>query len=231
MTEIQLYLGDCLDILPTLGAGSVDAVITDPPFDAKTHNGAVHYNAANQVRANDVGVDDFSPVRDIERLTNHFLRVSNGWCLVNCSLEMLGDFKRASGDMWVRAGIWDRVVNAPQISGDRPAQGGEGIAIMHRSGKKHWNGGGKAGIWRHPVERGKKQVPTQKPVALLLELIGLFTNPGATILDPFMGSGTTGVACVKTGRNFIGIEIDPDYYAIAEKRIAEAQMQPRLEGI
>ena len=50
-----------------------------------------------------------------------------------------------------------------------------------------------------------------------------------TIFDPFMGSGTTGVACVQTGRNFIGIEIDPDYFAIAERRIKEAQMQPRLE--
>ena len=52
---------------------------------------------------------------------------------------------------------------------------------------------------------------------------------GGTVLDPFMGSGTTGVACVQTGRNFIGIEIDPNYYAIAEKRIKEAQMQLRLE--
>ena len=56
-----------------------------------------------------------------------------------------------------------------------------------------------------------------------------YTNEGDTILDPFMGSGTTGVACVQTGRNFIGIEIDPDYFAIAERRIKEAQLQPRLE--
>ena len=55
-----------------------------------------------------------------------------------------------------------------------------------------------------------------------------FLPEGCTVLDPFMGSGTTGVACVQTGRNFIGIEIDPTYYAIAEKRIAEAQMQPSL---
>jgi len=57
------------------------------------------------------------------------------------------------------------------------------------------------------------------------------TEPGQIILDPFMGSGTTGVACVQTGRNFIGIEIDADYFAIAERRIAEAQMQPPLEGL
>ena len=70
--------------------------------------------------------------------------------------------------------------------------------------------------------------PTQKPVALLEYLIRTYTNEGDTVLDFTMGSGTTGVACVKTGRNFIGIEIDEGYFAIAEKRIEEAQAQPRL---
>ena len=70
--------------------------------------------------------------------------------------------------------------------------------------------------------------PTQKPVALYEYLIKTYTNEGDTVLDITMGSGTTGVACVQTGRNFIGIEIDPAYYAIAEKRIAEAQLQMRL---
>ena len=78
---------------------------------------------------------------------------------------------------------------------------------------------------------GPSEHPCPKPLGIWTKLIGNVTLPGMTVLDPFMGSGTTGVACVKTGRNFIGIEIDPDYYAIAEKRIAEAQMQPRLEGI
>lgn len=71
------------------------------------------------------------------------------------------------------------------------------------------------------VERGTVH-PTQKPVALMEYLIRTYTNPGQTVLDNTMGSGTTGVACVKTGRNFIGIERDPDYFAIAEKRIREA---------
>jgi site-specific DNA-methyltransferase (adenine-specific) len=72
--------------------------------------------------------------------------------------------------------------------------------------------------------------PTQKPVALMAYLIRTYTNPGETVLDICMGSGTTGVACVKTGRNFIGMERDPAYFAIAEKRIAEARLQlPLLE--
>jgi DNA modification methylase len=69
---------------------------------------------------------------------------------------------------------------------------------------------------------------SQKPSRLIRKLLLEFTNEGDTILDPFMGSGTTGVACVQTGRNFIGIEIAPDYFEIAERRIKEAQMQPRL---
>lgn len=74
----------------------------------------------------------------------------------------------------------------------------------------------------------QQSTPTQKPVDLCAYLINTYSNPGDTIFDPFMGSGTTGVACVQTGRNFIGIEIDPTYYAIAEKRIKDAQMQLRL---
>lgn len=65
--------------------------------------------------------------------------------------------------------------------------------------------------------------PTQKPVSLLEYLIKTYTNKGETVLDNCMGSGSTGVACVNTGRNFIGIELDPDYFAIAQKRIQEAE--------
>jgi len=74
--------------------------------------------------------------------------------------------------------------------------------------------------------------PTQKPVTLMEWCMEMAKVPkGATVLDPFMGSGTTGVACVKTGRNFIGIEIDETYFKIAQKRIEDAQRQPRLEGV
>ena len=75
-------------------------------------------------------------------------------------------------------------------------------------------------------QSGKHQ-PTQKPVALMEYLIRTYTNKGDTVLDFTMGSGTTGVACVNLDRDFIGIELDPDYFAIAEKRIAEAEMMPK----
>ena len=70
--------------------------------------------------------------------------------------------------------------------------------------------------------------PTEKPVDLYAYLISTYSNPGETILDPFCGSGTTGVACVRTGRNFVGIEINPDYCEIARKRIAREMETPGL---
>ena len=77
-------------------------------------------------------------------------------------------------------------------------------------------------------KRNGAQHPTQKPVALYEYLIKTYTSEGDTVLDFTMGSGTTGVACVQTGRNFIGSESEPKYYEIAEKRIAEAQLQIRM---
>jgi DNA modification methylase len=84
-----------------------------------------------------------------------------------------------------------------------------------------WNGM----IKQKPEERFH---PTQKPLALMLWILENYTKEGDTILDPFMGSGTTMVACVNTGRNGIGIERDETYFHIAERRIAEAQLQMRL---
>lgn len=89
---------------------------------------------------------------------------------------------------------------------------------------------------RYPVDiiRFKKQTgkhPTQKPVPLLEYLVKTYTNPGDVVLDPTMGSGSTGVACANTGRRFIGMELDAGYFAIAQQRIAEAQEQIRLDVV
>jgi modification methylase len=78
-------------------------------------------------------------------------------------------------------------------------------------------------------KNGIKLHNTQKPIKLITEIVKSSTNPGDTIFDPFMGSGTTGVACVQTGRKFIGIEIDTGYFEIAVKRIKEAQLQMRMD--
>ena len=81
------------------------------------------------------------------------------------------------------------------------------------------------------LPEGQYDHPTQKPEIILRRFVEDSTRPGATVLDPFMGSGTTGVACVQTGRNFIGIEIDPGYAEIARARIEKAQEQARQEAL
>jgi len=90
------------------------------------------------------------------------------------------------------------------------------------------NMSGPAKMFRHSVTSYEKEHPTQKPVALMKWCISYLPENSETILDPFMGSGTTGVAAVQMGRKFIGIELDPDYFKIACKRIEDAQRQGDL---
>jgi DNA modification methylase len=107
--------------------------------------------------------------------------------------------------------------------------GYESIVACHAPGKSTWNGGGQHGVFI--VNKGGDERaghPTQKPFALMEKLIRLFTDPGDLILDPFMGSGTTGVAAIRLGRRFLGWEKDPKYFAIAEKRISRAREQLEL---
>ncbi|MCP5018109.1 MAG: site-specific DNA-methyltransferase, partial [Ketobacter sp.] len=119
----------------------------------------------------------------------------------------------------------------PQLNGQGPAMGAE-MFVCAWAGKSfaRWNAGGKRGVYRHltnPSDRHGGH-PTEKPWRLFVELLNDFTNKQQTILDPFMGSGTTGVACVKLGRRFIGIELDENYFNIACQRIQEAYDQPDL---
>jgi site-specific DNA-methyltransferase (adenine-specific) len=120
----------------------------------------------------------------------------------------------------VRLGVWIKPNAAPQFTGDRPGTGWEAVAVLHRKGRKRWNDGGHHAVWTCPVQRGGH--PTQKPERLVSDWVKAFTNPGEMILDPFMGSGTTGVAAIKHGRGFTGIEIDPKYFDLACRRIDEA---------
>lgn len=204
--------GDCLELMKKLPDKSIDLVLTDPPYNDITHNGA---RLSTLKKFGDIPFNQLTSLDYISEL----LRLSKSWIIVFCPIEWLGLIQKKYIDKYVRGCIWDRINNSPQISGDRPAQGGEGIALLHCGGRKKWNGGGKAGIFRHSVERGKKQHPTQKPIKLLTELIFLFSSNGQIILDPFAGSGTTLVAAQELGRDFIGFEISEKYCEIARERL------------
>lgn len=104
------------------------------------------------------------------------------------------------------------------------------VAAWCGSGHSRWNGGGRRNLFRHMTNQSDRHGvhPTEKPVSLMRELIGLFSDPGNLVCDPFAGSGTTGVAAVKLGRRFAGIELDQKYYDIACRRVNDATKQQDL---
>ena len=236
-----LYQGDCMRVLQKLLVA--DHVITDPPYEADAHTA--------QRRVLGKGI---TACRDLENQPLPFLPLTEpvreeiarwsathclGWFLAFCQTEAVGRWRASiegHGAKWRRAGIWVKPDGSPQLTGDRPGQGHEAIAIAWcGGGRSQWNGGGRHGVFtfcKHDAGTGHggapKEHPTQKPARLMDELVNLFTKPGDLVIDPFMGSGSTGVACLQLGRRFIGIEREPDYFAIACRRIQAAADQQRL---
>ena len=230
---------DNAEVLPTLPPKSVAHVITDPPYSEVTHAAAAA--AARDLPdgskrrvyasgANGFGFDRLPPEQR-GWLASEFARAVARWVLVFTDQEGAGPWLQAVSDSpldHVRIGAWVKQGTAPQFTGDRPAQGVEAVMISHRKGRKRWNGGGLPAVWHHPIaalearrnDTGRPEHITPKPVSLMLELVELFTDPGDVVLDPFCGSGTTGVACLRLGRRFIGIERDEKYAAVAQGRLA-----------
>lgn len=196
-----LYLGDCREILPTLG--KVDAVVTDPPYGVLSDTGsaATRRSGGNQ-NAGKMAWDVAPCVGVLD-----MLRDMSGWQMFwgGCHLELPPTFGYL---------VWDK-----QIDG-----------LNFGEVEYCWTNARFAPrVFRYRAVGvdGGKQHPTQKPIQLIKWCIE-FLPQCDTILDPFMGSGTTGVACQKLGRRFIGIEIEPRYFDIACRRIEQAMAQPDL---
>jgi DNA modification methylase len=213
--DCTLYLGDCLDILPTLG--KVDAVVTDPPYGMSANTDSTRFSGGQRPNnrrpgqgrdwgaiRGDAGPFDPSPWLVFREVilwgANHYaqhLPVGATLVWLKKPPELYGTFLSDAEIGWRNSGngVWAFYKQFPPAA--RPAEA-----------------------------LGDLAHPTQKPVALMEWCLG--KTSGETILDPFMGSGTTGVACVNLGRKFIGIEIEPRYFDIACRRIEEAYRQPRL---
>jgi site-specific DNA-methyltransferase (adenine-specific) len=229
----RLHMGDCLEFMQTLPDGSVDAVITDPPYEEQAHTPMCRTHASIRNHTNDAL--NFAPISDKIRETIAYqcARLSLGWALAFCQVEatrLWQDAMTRAGAKYFRSMAWIKPDSSPQFNGQGPAQGYECISTSWcGGGVSHWNAHGKRGVYTHCVNTNRYGGhPTEKPLPLMIELVLDFTKPGDIILDPFMGSGTTGVAAVQLGRHFIGCEIDPAYFAIAERRIREAEKQPPL---
>lgn len=218
---IVIYKGDCREVLPTLGP--VDHVITDPPFSEQVHSGArsLLSNKRFGGTGDNAGRIDFDSV-DADFIRGIFARATpERWTISSMDWLHVAEIHQQPpcGQRFVRFGVWVKPNSAPQFTGDRPATGWEAIAILHRlGGKMRWNGGGNRAVWTHNI--AQEEHPTAKPLSLLKELVSLFTDPGETILDPFMGSGTTLVAAQNLGRKAIGIELSEKWCEVAAKRLS-----------
>lgn len=224
--------GDCLAVLPTLPAGAVDAVVTDPPYSEATHSGA-------RSGAWDTSItmplrSAFSPISISDLRRALALCAPRRWCVATVDWHHVHALESCppAGLRFVRFGVWVKPNGMPQMTGDRPSMGWEAVALLHGPDRMRWARGGGHAVWRCLTARSgvfaAGNHPTEKPIELGAMFTLDFTDPDDLIVDPFAGSGTTGVAALRTGRRFIGIEIAPEYAAVARKRCAEAFAQPRL---
>lgn len=235
--------GDNADVLPLIPDKGVAHVITDPPYEAEAHTLGRRQKAHDPKGSRDAAgwthkivsaPLPFPAITASERdcISVEIARLSSRWVVLFCQTEATHKWSealQAGGDVTKRIGVWVKPDGQPQFSGDRPGCGFESIIFAHSKGRSKWNGGGRVAVFTHnKQESGDSRFgvehPTRKPIALMLELVELFTDPGDIVLDPFCGSGTTGVACIRLGRRFIGIEKDAKYAAVAQERLAaEAQ--------
>jgi len=227
-----LYLGDCMDVLPTLN--KVDAVITDPPYSEKTHKG---HDSSSKGHCGE-GKDNsdrsslgYSYVTEkmVDELVSMYNNVCTGWIVwmtdhtlapyISKSLEQKGRYVFAPLPFYQ---AWRSV----RLSGDGPCSWTDWIIVSRTKAQSKWGtlpGGYIAGPgWNDKARMGGK------PTALMELLVQDYSRAGDTVLDTHMGAGTTGIACIRNGRKFIGIEIDPLAFDIACKRINQAVAQSQL---
>ncbi len=202
----RLILGDCRDILPTLP--KVDAVVTDPPYgigEAAGKNVSRGKLAVSKDYGNDgwdnEPIDPGTIAKIVEKAS--FSVIFGGYY-----------YMLPATSCWL---VWDKENGASDFADCELAWTNLPKAV--RRIRYMWNGMLRA----NGEQRGDH--PTQKPIGVMKWAIGHVPAPAETILDPFMGSGTTGVAAVQMGRSFIGIEREPKYFDIACKRIEDAQRQ------
>ncbi len=220
--QVQLYLADCLDVLPTLEAGSVDAIITDPPFGIdfkyKTHDdtpegyGKWLWSIIEQCEQK---AKSGSPVFVWQAMLN--VRKFAEWFPRDWRI-----FAACKNFVQMRPTVMQYAVDP--------------VVVWWKGGGKVWTEGTASRDFyvadTSPSSHvGLKNVPDHpcpRPLEAVKHIIGQWVRPGSIALDCFMGSGTTGVACVMLGRRFIGIEISDAYFNIAVKRIEQAKMQLHL---
>lgn len=233
-----IYLGDCIEVMKKLEQESVEMVFADPPYFLS--NGGISYNSGKIVsvnkgewdkRENYISTDDFtlSWISECKRVLN-----KNGTIWITGTHHNIFDVYKSLktlGFSIINLIVWEKTDPPPLVYKNKFRFSHE-LIIWAKKGKSHYfNYDGiysvenieMTDVWKIPaVQMSEKKYgnhPTQKPEKLLTRVIMASTNPQDTVLDPFMGSGTTGVVAKTMGRKFIGIELENKYFALAKRRI------------
>ena len=216
MKKFELWHGDCLELMKNIPDGSVDLVLTDPPY------GMAFKSNYRKEKYNEIQND--KSLEWLERYISECYRVlkNNSAIYCFCSWHNVDVFKQAIGKKFKVKNIliWEKNNTSMGDLKGSYAPKYEMIIFAHK-GRKLLNGFRYADIIK-ASRTGNKNHPTQKPVDLLETFIKNSSDESSVVFDGFMGSGSTGVACVNTNRHFIGIELDEGYFNIAKKRIEEA---------
>ena len=240
MTDFQLYRGDCLDVMVDIPDQSIDLILCDLPYgttqnkwDSVIPFGDLwpHYNRLCRGAIVLTSAQPFTSVLIVSNLRQfkyqwvwHKSKVTG---VLNAKKQPLRNHEDicvfySKQPTYNPQGLRDCLVQASTGVSNRGSSANYGAIKQTESGKYTQENTGYPRSVLAIASEGRTVHPTQKPVALMEYLIRTYTNEGDTVLDNCMGSGTTGVACANTGRNFIGIEREKEYYHIARKRIAEA---------
>jgi site-specific DNA-methyltransferase (adenine-specific) len=212
------HCDDAYALLRALPSEFADHCITDPPYSEHCQANMMSGTTLAKV---DV---DFGPLTAFA-FANDLVRVAKRWAIAFCTIEDVGHYADAVGpEQWIRGGVWYKPNSMGQLSGDRPAASYECLAIMHRDGKKRWNGRGSFAHWVCNGTRGEDgRHDCQKPLKLLMKLVEQFTDENDVVVDPFCGSGRTGEACLLLGRRFLGWDRDREWVSNSTVRLAAVE--------
>lgn len=230
MNKIDLYQEDCLRVFKMIPNETVDLIVTDPPYKTTSRGNAGNSGGMLQKQINKKGqVFNFNDI-DCEKYAPEFYRVlkDGSHCYIMTNhinlIHILNTFTK-NGFHFIKSLIWDK---GNKIMGQYYMSQFEYILFFRKGRGIKINNCGTSDILSVPNKKlkdtnGKNLHDTEKPVELMKILIENSSRENDIVLDPFMGIGSTGVACIETNRNFIGIELDDNYFLIAEDRIEDAQ--------
>lgn len=213
--DCTLYLGDCMEVMPLLG--EVGAVVTDIPYGISQKS-----NGLRRLDYGDWDGDTATPVSLAALAMCDDVPSVIAWCDWR-QLSLIAD---TLPDRSERPLTWAKP-NPPVLNGQRLFLSATEHAFFGKKSGAWLSGGCIKSYWIGPPP-ADRQHPTQKPTWLMRQCVQATVSPEGMCLDPFMGSGTTLVACAKLGRKGIGIELDPEYFDIACKRVEDAYRQPDM---